>query len=194
MATENQNNTDKILQDCWDDALHSFGTSYIYSIKGRKIGRLLKTVNFLGIIVPLLIGGIAASYNLSPSSLNTLLIIAAPFSILQLLLSALSLSYKWDDKYSYLLESTNDNSQISNDYRNLAKYPPTRFIDLKSKKELIDIKYNIRGNNDGKYGLTNREKREAMRYSLRNFQRSCAGCNIVPTDMIPTDCGVCGNF
>lgn len=195
MSLENQNNSyDTILQDCWDDSLHSFGTAYIYSKRSQVIGRYLKAVNFLGIIVPLTIGGIATSYSISPNTLNIILIVAAPFSIIQLTLSALSLNYKWDDAYSYYLESTNDNSQLSNDYKNLAKYPPDKLKEIKSKKELIDVKYIIRNTNDTKYILSPKEKREAMRYSLRNFQRSCAGCNIIPIDMISTDCGVCGKF
>lgn len=195
MGLENQNNSlDTILQDCWDDSLHSFGTAYIYSKRSKVVGSYLKTVNFLGIIVPMTIGGIATSYSISPDTLKTILFIAAPFSLIQLVLSALSLNYKWDDAYSYYLESTNDNSQLSNDYQNLAKYAPNKLKEFKSKKELIDVKYNIRTTNDIKYILSPKEKREAMRYSLRNFQRSCAGCNIIPVDMISTDCGVCGKF
>jgi mobilome CxxCx(11)CxxC protein len=195
MALENKNNSyEAILQDCWDDSLHSFGTAYIYSNRSKLIGRYLKAVNFLGIIVPVIIGGIATSYSISPKTLNIILIVAAPFSIIQLILSALSLNYKWDDAYSYYLESANDNSQLSNDYKNLAKYPPDKLKDFKSKKELIDVKYSIRGSYDGKYILSPKDKREAMRYSLRNFQRSCAGCKIIPIDMISSDCGVCGKF
>jgi hypothetical protein len=38
MGIENQNNSyDTILQDCWDDSLHSFGTAYIYSKKSKVI-------------------------------------------------------------------------------------------------------------------------------------------------------------
>lgn len=195
MALENQNNSyDPILQDCWDDSLHSFGTAYMYAKKSKVIGRYLKAVNFLGIIVPVSIGGIVTSYSVSPDTLNIILVLAAPFSIAQLILSVLSLNNKWDDLYSYYLESTNDNSQLSNDYKNLAKYPPDKLRELKSKKELIDVKYSIRNTSDTKYILTPKEKREAMRYALRNFQRSCVGCKKTPIDMISSNCGVCGKF
>lgn len=192
---ENQNDEyDNLRQDCWNDALHSFGTSYIYSKRSRKIGKLLKLNNFLGIIVPVVIGGIVTSYNVSAVALEIILIIAAPISVLQLILSLLSLTNKWDDSYSYYLESINDNGQLSNDYTNLAKYPPQEKSDLKMKKDIINIKYQIRNTNDTKYPLTDEEKREGMKYSLRNFRRSCAGCNETPTDMKSTNCGVCGNF
>jgi mobilome CxxCx(11)CxxC protein len=195
MALENQNNSsESIIQDCWDDSLHSFGTAYIYSKRSQVIGRNLKAVNFLGMIVPVMIGGIVTSYSVSPDTLKYILFLAAPFSLTQLVLSVLSLNNKWDDRYSYYLESTNDNSQLSNDYKNLAKYPPNKLTELKSKKELIDVKYNIRNTNDTKYILSPKEKREAMRYSLRNFQRSCAGCEKTPIDMISSNCGVCGKF
>jgi mobilome CxxCx(11)CxxC protein len=195
MSIENQNNNfDSILQDCWDDSLHSFGTAYIYSKKSKIIGRYLKANNFMGIIIPVLIGGIVTSYGITIETLNKILFFASPFSLFQLVLSVLSLNNKWDDAYSYYLESANDNSQLSNDYKNLAKYPPLKLNELKSKKALIDVKYSIRGTTDGKYTLSPKEKREAMRYALRNFQRSCAGCGIIPKDMISTECGVCGKF
>ena len=185
---------DKLKGDCWNNALHSFGTAYIYSKRSVFISRLLKGNNFLGIIVPVLIGGIATSYTLSLDSLNTILIIAAPVSLLQLVMSVLSLTNKWDDSYSYYLESTNDNSSLCDDFKNLAKYPPKKLTEFKTKIQLIEVKYDIRNNNDVKYPLNAKEKREAMRYSLRNFQRTCAGCNLIPTEMTPTNCGVCGKF
>lgn len=195
MNAESQiNNYDEIRQDCWNDSLHSFGAAYIYSKRSQKIGKFLKANNFLGIVVPILIGGIVTSYKISPENLNTILLIAAPFSIFQLILSVLSLTYKWDDSYSYYLEAVNDSSGLSNDYKNLAKYPPMKIMEFKAKKELIDVKNNIRVNSNGKYPLTDKEKRKAMRYSLRNFQRKCAGCLEIPTDMKSTDCGVCGKF
>lgn len=195
MNTENQiDEYNNLRQDCWNDALHSFGTAYIYSKRSRKIGKLLKINNFLGIIVPVVIGGIVTSYNVSADALQIILIIAAPISVLQLILSVLSLTNKWDDSYSYYLESTNDNGQLSNDYTNLAKYPPDHKNDLKSKKDLIDVKYQIRNTSDTKYQLSDMEKREGMRYSLRKFQRKCAGCAVIPVDMKSTTCGVCGEF
>jgi mobilome CxxCx(11)CxxC protein len=195
MNVENENNDyDNLRQDCWNDALHSFGTAYIYSKRSKKIGNLLKANNFLGIIVPVVIGGIVTSYNVSTDALGVILIIAAPISVLQLILSLLSLTNKWDDSYSYYLESTNDNGQLSNDYNNLGKYPPDNKNDLKFKKDSINVKYQIRNTSDTKYPLSDKERREGMRYSLRNFQRTCAGCNIMPIDMESTNCGVCGNF
>lgn len=195
MTVENQDdNYNNLRQDCWNDALHSFGTAYIYSKKSQKIGWLLKANNFLGIIVPVVIGGIVTSYNISADALKIILFFAAPISVMQLILSVLSLSNKWDDSYSYYLESTNDNSQLSNDYSNLARYPPENKNDLKLKKDLIDVKFQIRNTNDTKYRLSDKQKREGMRYSLRNFQRTCAGCGLKPIDMKPTDCGVCGDF
>jgi mobilome CxxCx(11)CxxC protein len=185
---------DEILQDCWDNALHSFGTAYIYSNRSVIKGFLLKLNNFLGIIVPLLIGGIVTTYTFSSKILSNIIYLAGIVSIGQLILSFLSINNNWGDSYSYYLESCNDNSQLSNDYKNLAKYPPVKTNEFQSKKEIIDIKSRIRSNSDNKYPLSLKERREAMRYSLRNFQRSCVNCGKVPFDMIATDCGVCGRF
>jgi mobilome CxxCx(11)CxxC protein len=134
MSIENQNNNfDSILQDCWDDSLHSL-ERLTYILKSKIIGRYLKANNFMGIIIPVLIGGIVTSYGITIETLNKILFFASPFSLFQLVLSVLSLNNKWDDAYSYYLESANDNSQLSNDYKNLAKYPPLKLNELKSKK------------------------------------------------------------
>jgi hypothetical protein len=61
MSIENQNNNfDSILQDCWDDSLHSL-ERLTYILKSKIIGRYLKANNFMGIIIPVLIGGIVTS-------------------------------------------------------------------------------------------------------------------------------------
>ena len=195
MTVQNQDHYyDVLRQDCWDNASHAFGTQYIYSNRSRLLSKLLKANNFLGIIVPVMVGGIVTSYSISDENLQIIIWTAATFSLIQLFLSVMSLSYKWDDSYAYYLESCTDNSTISNDYMQLAKFPPKKILEFKAKKQFIDLKYDIRSSGDSKYPLSEKEKRRGMKFSLRNFRRSCAGCGIVPTDMNSTDCGVCGNF
>jgi mobilome CxxCx(11)CxxC protein len=185
---------DQLRNDCWTNALHSFGYSYAYTNRASKLSKLLKLNNFLGIIVPLLFGGIILNLELSENSLKILKILAGSLGVIQLFLSALALGYKWDDSYSYYLESINSNSTISSDFVELGKYPNNVLSKFKNEIEKINIKHKIRSDSDSKYSLSEKEKRKAMRYSLRKFKRDCAGCHEIPKDMISTDCPVCGQF
>jgi mobilome CxxCx(11)CxxC protein len=112
MSIENQNNNfDSILQVV--GMIHFILWNGTYILKSKIIGRYLKAKNFMGIIIPVLIG-IVTSYGITIETLNKILFFTILF---QLVLSVLSLNNKWDDAYSYYLESTNDNSQLSNDYK-----------------------------------------------------------------------------
>lgn len=186
--------------ESWNNALHSYGTGYIYKKRASFKRKKLKALTFLGIIVPVLVGGIVTTYdNISAQYLSLIFIVAGTLSLIQLILSVFSLVYNWEDSYSYYLESSNDNFSISSEYEKLFKnFSPDYELKLLKRLELdkstVDIKYKIRSSNDNKYPLTQKENNEGMRYSLRYFKRQCKGCNIVPIDMKPTKCGVCGNF
>ena len=180
--------------DCWNGALHAFGYAYLFSKKAELLKKILNLNTFLGILIPLIIGGVVMSYGLQSSLLKLLLTIVIPFSLLQLILSLYIVSYNLEEKYSYFLESAHDNSQISKEYECLGKYPPENIKDLNIEMDKIKIKRNNRDSLDNKYPISDKDKRMGMRYSLRNFKRSCAGCNKIPIDMKSTDCGVCGNF
>lgn len=190
---------DSLRVECWNNALHQYGYSFIYSERARHKKKLIKAINFLGIIVPVCVGGIVTTYNLSGNILDIVIVIAGTLSFIQLLLSVLSLNYGWDDLYSYYLESSHDNSILSDDYEKLFKNYPADYSEecldqLKSEKNKVDLKHSIRTTQDNKYPLTEPEKRKGMRYALRKFRRECAGCEQTPIDVKPTDCPVCGQF
>lgn len=194
MTDLQQQNFDKKRHDCWNNALHSFGYSYLYSLRAENHKKILKFNTFLGILIPIIIGGVVTTYGLDSEFLKILLVIAAPLSLIQLILSVYIVSYNIEDKYSYYLESAHDNSQIADEYEKLGKYPPQTLNELDIELDKLKIKRNNRESLDNKFPFSEKEKRKGMRYSLRNYKRSCAGCNIIPTDMIATDCGVCGQF
>lgn len=191
---------ENIRTECWNNALHSYGTSYIFSKRASFKNKKLKALTFLGIIVPVTVGGIVTTYDsIDKSTLNWIFLIAGSSSLLQLILSVLSLVYKWDDSYLYYLESSIDNSLISKEFENLFKkynpeYTEVNLRELQDEKNKTDLKYSIRLSNDSKFPFTERENREGMRYALRYFKRKCEGCGLVPKDMNPANCGVCGNF
>jgi mobilome CxxCx(11)CxxC protein len=47
---------------------------------------------------------------------------------------------------------------------------------------------------DHALGMSDKQLRMGMHAALLRYQRSCASCKIVPSNMKPTRCGVCGDF
>jgi mobilome CxxCx(11)CxxC protein len=184
----------RLRQDAWNNALFSYGYGYLFSHRAKKLKTLLNWITFLGIIVPILIGGIVTTYGTTSPILKYLLIITAPVSIAQLVISVWSVVANWNTSYAYYLETYLDNYNLAEKYENLGKYPPMKNEELKSELKKIDILRSSRDKQDSKYPLSDKEKRKGMRYALRKYKRECAGCHQIPTSMNSTKCGVCGNF
>lgn len=191
---------DAIRIKCWNEALHCYGTYYLYNKKATSKKRYLTGLSLLGVLVPASVGGIITTYNIiSPDILNILFFISGTLSLIQFIFSIISFVLKWDDQYSYYLESSHDNFVLSEEFSKLFKeYSPnfekSLFKQLKIESEKLEIRNSFRTSNDSKYPFTEKENREGMRYALRYFKRKCEGCKIVPKDMISTNCPVCGNF
>ena len=64
--------------------------------------------------------------------------------------------------------------------------------DNKEQETAIDDEHKRRV--DQLSNITDEEKRMGMRATLRQFQRECANCKQTPVSMVPSECGVCGNF
>jgi mobilome CxxCx(11)CxxC protein len=183
-----------IQHSCQESAFHLYATYYLYGRKSRKKDTWLQLITLLGLLVPVLIGGIVASYGLTSQVSYWFLAILTPIAVLQLALSTLAVVYKWDDKKNYYLASSISNRQLYAEFTNLAKFPPSDLGNLSHRFELLTQRLQNQDDQDDNYPLTDKELRRGMRYSLRQYQKPCAGCNKTPTSMKSTDCGVCGNF
>ncbi len=184
----------KINQESWDMSLQSFGYSYVFSRRARKYGRRLYIINLLGIIVPVLLGATASAYGLNSDIVQTLLWVSIPVSIIQLLLSTISIIAKWEDKLAYSYEATTDYDNLWDDFKRLANRPPDKYDDFYVSFEVLNGKYGSRSRQSVKYNVSDREKRIGMRWALREFKRQCSHCNKVPVSMQSADCGICGNY
>lgn len=185
---------DRLRQDAWNYALNSYGYGYIYSLRSEKLNRNLNIITFLGILIPVLIGGIVTTYGLTSPILKYLLIITAPLSIIQLIISVWSVVANWNTSYAYYLETSLDNYNLSSSFEKIGKYPRLSVNDLTTELEKIIVLRENRDKQDNKYPLNEIEKRQGMRYALRKYKRSCAGCDTIPINMDSTDCAVCGKF
>jgi mobilome CxxCx(11)CxxC protein len=180
--------------ECWNRALMTLGTSYVFSKRVTKYKRLIRLITVLGIVVPLLLGGVVATYGTNSTILVLTLAIAGPISITQLVLSGVSLVYKWDDLLAYSLESQTDNRQLSDSYKHLAKSSSVDLNDFNFQFNILKAKEEARTNQDDKVSFSDKENRLGMRYGLFIFKRKCEGCKAQPISMKATQCGICGNF
>lgn len=184
---------DEIRQQCWDRALEAFGTAYIFQERANQYKIQLRLLTFLGIVIPLAAGGVVLAFGTGVIT-PAVLIPAGILGVLQLIGSLWSLVAKWDDSYSYSIESANSNYKLSNEYKRLAEQTSEKSSDLMIQYNLISKEDEFRNMEDTKQGISEKEKRKGMRTALRQFRRACAGCGKIPTTMKPTNCSVCGQY
>lgn len=184
---------DKLRSKCWDKAIYSYGTGYIFEQRASLFKRRLRILTFLGIVVPLSIGSVVLNFS-NPAILPKLLLAAGCLGTLQLVGSAWSLVAKWDDSYSYALESLVSNHRLAVSYQKLAESPSIKLTELQSRYDLLEQEDQIRAIEDYKQNISDNEKSMGLRAALKQFQRSCVVCNNTPQSMTPSDCEVCGKF
>lgn len=190
MDTEDLKN--KIIHDCWDKALDCFGYSYIYSKRITKIDNILKWTRVLGILIPVLLGGITASYYANTYMMQLALFITAPLAIAQLGLSTILIVLGSDGQLTDYTNKAVEHSLLNSEFEHLAKIPDADYNSYSKRYEILLERE--RALSKGNSNLKDKELRMGMRAALRNYRRECAGCNIAPTSMTPTKCDVCGNF
>jgi mobilome CxxCx(11)CxxC protein len=182
--------TEDKIQECWDKALHDYGTGYIFEQRANRYRRRLKILNFLGIAVPASAGALFLSFETSLYSIVAP--IAGVLGLAELIGSIWSLTNKWSDIYAYALESMTSNYNLAEDYKRLAKNHD--LSNFSFQFEIIQVRDQIRRDSDYKQGITEDEKRMGMRAALRERQLKCATCDEMPKSMEPSDCDTCGNF
>jgi len=181
--------------ECHDKAFHAFANGHIFERRAKKYKARIKALEFAGLVVPVVIGGIVIAYGPEQSiPLNIALFVVAPFTIVLLVISTLSLVYQWSDKLSYSSESSADNYGLSGDFKELGTHPPQTLDDLKLKYIELKTKDDIRSKQDIAQNVKPEEDRRGMRKALIQFQRECVKCEKIPDSMASTDCPVCGNF
>lgn len=190
----NEEMYDKLRQQCWNKSLNSFAISYIFDKKAYRLLFFLNLLKALGLAVPAAIGATALGYGLNSSILQMMIFLAIPLTIFQFLFSLLAVVYKWDDKLAYSYEASQDLGSLYDDFKNLANTPPKTYKALSIEFELLNQRYKLRVQQNAKIGIKEWENRMGMRYGLRQFQRKCVGCDIIPKSMESTNCNICGNF
>lgn len=178
-------------ETAWKRAIEAYGTAYIFERRVAKPRRLLRLLAWLGLAVPVSLGGLVTAFGVNQKLLVPALVVAGLLSLVQALLSLWALTSRWDDSLSYGLESVRGNHRLASQYERLASLGPT---DIAARLEVVDASNQARIENDLSQGITDAEKRMGMRAGLRQFRRACAECAQVPTSLQPSKCNTCGNF
>ncbi len=189
-----QNIPDELLRRCADEALKCYGTAYIFEKRASKLKTKSSILNFFGIATPAMLGTMIATYNLDNNTEEAIKFIAGTIGLFQLLLTIWSIVEGWGDKASSYTESKSTNYSIAKRLKYLEQNTTISRNEYNSELAVIEKEIDIRSSIDARHDITDEEKRMGMRYGLRKYQRPCAGCNIVPIEMKPTSCGVCGKF
>ncbi|MBC9913167.1 mobilome CxxCx(11)CxxC protein [Chitinophaga varians] len=174
---------------CYDKAGHAFGTAEIYS---KRMQLLEKWINFnttLGIVVPVLIGVILSTYN-DQTTRAIVSVFAVVLGGTQLVISIISLTFGWEARKSYYLESAIANRRFSERYNDLlmnATFEVQKFREIEEEDRR-------RNDLDDKYPFSDKETRRAHRIGLKRFQLECATCHEVPDSLESSECNTCGNF
>lgn len=188
------NNYDDIRRDCWDKALYSFGSNYVFGQRIRKYEKRNKLLKFSGIVMPLILGGIAGAYGSESVILPILITALAPLGVFQLTISLAAIIWDWDKELSYAYEASQSYNYLSSRFTDMAKRPPPDYTEFEKAHAVLKTEYALREQQDEKHKMSEREERKGMRAGLRQYQKQCAGCSIAPLSMESTNCSVCGNF
>lgn len=178
----------------WKPRIDTTGTAYIFEQRAQALRRRLQLLSFIGLVVPLVVGGLALAYGAGFWALPVFIGVGSGIGVAQSVFALWAIQAGWVDAHSYAIRSIAANTELARAYDELAKNPP---VDAKERRYRLDVlrtKETAREEEDYKQGITDAEKRMGMRAALRKYQKACDSCHEVPTDMNPTECGVCGGF
>lgn len=185
--------TDRICVEAWNRAVYAYGTAQIFLKRSRSYTWKLRSLAFVGIAGPVLIGGMVI-HGIGPEYLHTFVYLVGIVSVIEALVSAWSLVFTWADDLSYSQRSAAENLALASAFRELGQQcqnPPSdfevQFTALRSTDE-------ARRAQDAEKRVTEKELRYGHRHGLRHFERECQGCKKVPTSMESTECNICGKF
>jgi mobilome CxxCx(11)CxxC protein len=185
---------EKLRREIHNKSYDCDANRYIFEKRAERLKKRVTLIKALGALVPVIVGLTALGYGANNVFVKNLIVIAIPISILQFIISFWAIIYKWDDELSYSYEAIQAYNPLFTRYHNLAAYPPKSFKDLKGEFDLIDRELTLRVQQDTSHNIKNWERRMGMRYSLREHQCKCVGCNIIPLSLESTGCDVCGKY
>ncbi len=186
---------EKLKEKIWNEAIYRFGYAYIFEKRSIRLLNRLRTLEYSSIILPIIIGIILTTWGNSDNKYLFIMIsfLSGIFSITYMIFAVWSIVNRWQESYSYAIESNISNKSLSEKFVDLAKKETLSQQDY-TKFEFLNQEKEFRQSLDERQTISEDEKRLAMRSALRQFQKECVGCQKVPNSMEPTNCPICGDF
>lgn len=181
-------------RNCNDTALGCFGVAYVFEQRAKPLALAQKVLAFTSLLGPVSVGALVLTVGTSSTLIPIMVWFAGAASLTQTVIALWSLSAKWTDSLAYYVESKADNYFLATQLRSLADDTAKSQNAWRTEFAVLETSVRHRTNLDLRVGLTDEEKRMAMRAALREYERPCAACQNVPTSLKSEVCDVCGNF
>ncbi|MDR2437813.1 MAG: hypothetical protein LBE12_00390 [Planctomycetaceae bacterium] len=188
----------QIAQECWDKSLHCWGTAELLRIRANFMNNLIKGQTYAGVAIPVFIGMLVLCFNFKDDFFYTIKIVFSILNIPFILFSLWTIVWKWQDGYITLSRANDEHLVLSEKFKDLAhrinSSPIPTLNEIEREYDSLKREDEILTQKIKELNISECEKRYAMRFALRQFQRECVGCGQVPKNLISTDCPVCGQF
>ncbi|WP_432467915.1 mobilome CxxCx(11)CxxC protein [Agarivorans sp. Z349TD_8] len=99
-----------------DYEFYCFGTTRIFEKRANQLKQLRTWITFLGLVTPVIVGGIVLSFGVNEKVMPYLILVAGIVGTFQLVLSAWSIVARWDERYEYSVESLRANTELYNSW------------------------------------------------------------------------------
>ena len=170
---------DPVREDARKKAVYAFSTAYIFEKRAIVLGRQLKILSLIALLVPLLVASIVLGFGKDSWALPVVLTAAAVMGIVQSAGFAFSLACKWEDKYAYALESMNANYSLADRYDKLTKNTLSSSR-AKTEADLLEKEYEARATQDNKQPILDEEKRMGMCAAFASINGSAPAARMYP--------------
>jgi mobilome CxxCx(11)CxxC protein len=184
----------QLKNEIWDRQFYAFATAAIFEYRARRLKKRLRWLNFIALVVPVIVGGLALAYGAGFRLLGFVVAVGAAVGVVQLVISTWSETSGWVESYGFAITSVVENQRLARDFKALGEDTSSNLESLRNQNRLLKAMDDARQAQDYTQEISEEEKRIGHRAALIARQKKCTACNEVPTSMNPTNCGVCGNF
>ncbi len=180
MNKEDNSDKSEIFNDISHFEFLAYGTIQIFEKRANNLRTLRSWLTFLGIILPVTVGGIYLSFGKSETLMESIVFAAGIIGTFQLFLSTWALVAGWDSSYESAIKSVQGNTTIYNKCKRFRNYNFSNEHDLFNSynellkevenQELVDLTQHI----------TASERKYAYVTALSYYNRECHACNQNP--------------
>jgi mobilome CxxCx(11)CxxC protein len=170
-------------RELWDRATSAYGTAEIFQRRARRYKALVRFLTFYGLVIPLIIGSIAAAHLLAQVPLETVIYYGGALAVLQLVIFLWSVVANWPDSLDYSSASNADNLRLSNQLKALAEQSTNKPSDFEARYSALIAADNAQHSQDTRRDISLAEKAYGTRAGLLQFERICRVCKRTPESM-----------